>query len=84
MNLALSNITYQTVSSMITFFLAMCLHPKIQKKGQEEIDSILGGEQLPSITDRHPLPYVEAIMKEVLRWIPVAPLGQFCVSMPFD
>jgi len=64
-----------TVSSVTTFFLAMCLHPEIQRKAQAEIDSVIGSKRLPSVADRPSLPYVEAVMKEVFRWLPVAPLG---------
>ncbi|KIJ53803.1 hypothetical protein M422DRAFT_25570 [Sphaerobolus stellatus SS14] len=66
-----------TVSVITTFFLAMTLHPDIQRKAQAEIDSVIDepGHRLPKITDRHSLPYIEAVMKETFRWIPVAPLG---------
>ncbi|KIJ45825.1 hypothetical protein M422DRAFT_165839 [Sphaerobolus stellatus SS14] len=64
-----------TVSSLITFFLCMCLNPDVQQKAQAEIDHVIGQDRLPLISDRNSLPYVEAVMKEVLRWLPVAPLG---------
>lgn len=64
----------QTVSSMNCFFLAMTLYPEVQRKAQEEIDRVVG-TKLPSFDDRANLPYVDAIVKEVLRWHPVAPMG---------
>ncbi|KXN89187.1 O-methylsterigmatocystin oxidoreductase [Leucoagaricus sp. SymC.cos] len=64
-----------TVSTIQSFFLAMCLHPEIQKKGQEELDSVLLGKRLPDLDDRPSLPYVNAIAKEAIRWHPVLPLG---------
>lgn len=64
-----------TVSAIYSFFLAMMLYPDVQKKAQEEIDRVTGGERLPEMKDREQLPYVEAILKEVLRWNPVAPMG---------
>ncbi|KAI3212678.1 hypothetical protein CBS147311_251 [Penicillium roqueforti] len=64
-----------TVSSIQTFFLAMTLYPEVQRKAQEEIDRILGGARLPTVVDRASLPYVDAIVKETLRWHPVAPMG---------
>ncbi|GLI79445.1 hypothetical protein PoHVEF18_007780 [Penicillium ochrochloron] len=63
-----------TVSSIETFFLAMTLFPEVQRKAQEEIDQVLGG-RLPTVADRGKLPYVDAVVKEVLRWHPVAPMG---------
>lgn len=55
--------------------LAMVLYPEIQSKGQAEIDIVIGKDRLPSFTDRGSLPYVNAIVKEVLRWNPAVPLG---------
>ncbi|QKD59379.2 cytochrome P450 [Fusarium oxysporum Fo47] len=45
------------------------------KKAQEEIDGVIGNERLPNCSDRQSLPYVNAIVNEVLRWHPVAPMG---------
>ncbi|KAH9927105.1 cytochrome P450 [Epithele typhae] len=64
-----------TVSSSMTFFLAMTLYPEVQKKAQAELDSVIGHGQLPTLADRERLPYLNAILLEVLRWIPVAPMG---------
>lgn len=64
----------QTVSSLGSFFLAMVLYPEFQERAQREIDEVCHG-RLPDFTDRHDLPYVEALVKESLRWNPVIPLG---------
>ncbi|KAJ4296417.1 hypothetical protein N0V90_006462 [Kalmusia sp. IMI 367209] len=64
-----------TVSSLMTFFLAMTLFPEVQKKAQEELDRVIGGSRLPTSADRKDLPYIEAIMKETHRWHPVAPMA---------
>ncbi|KAF5363577.1 hypothetical protein D9756_000139 [Leucocoprinus leucothites] len=63
-----------TVSVMTTFFLLMARHPDIQEQARKEIDSVLGGD-MATHNDRTSLPYVNAMIKEVLRWGPVAPLG---------
>ena len=62
---------------MQTFFLAMTLYPDVQRKAQAEIDQILGNSRLPDFSDEGSLPYVQAVLKEVLRWHPVTPLGVF-------
>lgn len=54
----------------------MTLQPEVQKRAQAEIDSVVGLGRLPSFGDRQNLPYVEALVKEVLRWNPVGPLGE--------
>ncbi|KAF7372780.1 Steroid 17-alpha-hydroxylase/17,20 lyase [Mycena sanguinolenta] len=40
-----------------------------------EIDTIIGEDRLPSFKDRPRLPYVEAIVRETLRWRPAARFG---------
>jgi cytochrome P450 len=65
----------QNMSSHLSFFLAMTLYPEIQKRAQEEIDLVIG-DRLPCIADRERLPYTEALMAEILRWAPPAPIGK--------
>ncbi|KAL5040935.1 hypothetical protein BDW71DRAFT_212621 [Aspergillus fruticulosus] len=64
-----------TVSTLSCFFLAMALYPDVQRQAQEELDAVLGPNKLPAFEDRAKLPYIEAIVKEALRWHPVAPMG---------
>ncbi|KAJ7230946.1 cytochrome P450 [Mycena rebaudengoi] len=64
-----------TSAALGTFILAMLANPDIQKKAQEEIDTVVREGHLPSFDDEESLPYVSAIVKEVLRWKPVAPIG---------
>lgn len=52
----------------------MMAYPDVQAKAQEEIDKVIGGDRLPVAADRRCLPFVDAIVKEVLRWHPVAPM----------
>ena len=63
-------------SAILTFFLAMLLHPDIMRKAQAELDAITGRERLPTFEDRSQLSFVDAMCKEVLRWQPVTPLGE--------
>ncbi|KAF9050876.1 OrdA protein [Hymenopellis radicata] len=64
-----------TVSAQYAFFLAMLLNPDVQKRAQAEIDDVVGGDRLPTFNDREHLPYVNAVVTELLRWHNVAPLG---------
>ncbi|KAJ6585036.1 cytochrome P450 [Mycena capillaripes] len=64
-----------TTSALASFFLAMALHPDVQKKAQNEIDTVISDQRLPEFEDRPFLPFVEALYREVLRWKPVLPLG---------
>ena len=45
------------------------------RKAQEELDRIVGGERLPQLSDQEDLPYVSALIKELLRWSCLAPFG---------
>lgn len=53
----------------------MTLYPEAQKKAQEEIDRVVGSDRLPTLADRENMPYIQALIKEVLRWHPGSPLG---------
>lgn len=67
---------YETSSSLLhSFILAMLLYPEVQTKAQAEIDRVIGTEKLPSFDDRLSLPYIDAVLHELLRWSPVTPLG---------
>lgn len=47
----------------------------VQKKAQAEIDAVIGNGRLPSLNDLPQLPYVQAVVAEILRWNSVAPTG---------
>ncbi|KAJ7223139.1 cytochrome P450 [Mycena pura] len=62
-------------ATILTFIMAMALYPETQRLAQAEIDKIVGTERLPMITDMPNLPYVNAVVKETMRWHPALPLG---------
>ncbi|KAJ7477078.1 cytochrome P450 [Mycena galericulata] len=64
-----------TVSAVNAFFLAMALYPAVQAKAQREIDAVVGDDRLPTFADREELPFVNALVKEVLRWHTSVPTG---------
>ncbi|KAF8573408.1 cytochrome P450 [Ramaria rubella] len=64
---------YPHFQYLLTFVLAMLLHPEAQRKAQAELDAVLGGVRLPEFSDRKNLPYVEALCKEALRWHALVP-----------
>lgn len=70
----------QTTSTLLVFLLAMVLHPEIQAKAHAEIDRVVGKDRLPGFDDRPALPYVEAILRETLRWHPVFPFGRSTIT----
>jgi hypothetical protein len=45
----------------------MTLFPDKQQKAQQELDSVVGLDRLPEFSDRSALPYVDAVVQEVMR-----------------
>ncbi|KAF5309455.1 hypothetical protein D9619_012399 [Psilocybe cf. subviscida] len=64
-----------TVSAVQWFFLAMAMYPEAQRKAQAELDAVIGPHRLPKFSDRSSLPYVNALVKETMRWQLVTPLA---------
>ncbi|PSR77912.1 hypothetical protein PHLCEN_2v7654 [Hermanssonia centrifuga] len=53
----------------------MTLYPDVLARAQKEIDEVVGRERMPNFDDEGSLPYINALIKEVLRWRPVLPLS---------
>lgn len=70
-----------TAAILHVFVLAMVLHPKAQHAAQAELDAL---PRLPTLGDRPRLPYMNALLKEVLRWHPVQALNGGHVSTQED
>ncbi|KAG5950314.1 hypothetical protein E4U57_007865, partial [Claviceps arundinis] len=46
-----------SVSSLRSMLLALILYPEVQRRAQQEIDEVVGGDRLPEFQDRDYLPY---------------------------
>lgn len=64
-----------TASTTCTAFLALVTHPETLQAAHEELDTVVGSDRTPTFEDEANLPYIRALVKEVLRWRPVAVLG---------
>ncbi|KAF8505426.1 cytochrome P450 [Russula emetica] len=64
-----------TASMMAWWPLAMIVYPETQVRAHEELDAVVGRARLPTFADYPHLPYIRAMVKEVLRWRPIGPLG---------
>ena len=60
---------------MQSLFVAMALNPEVQKKARAELDAVVGPNRLPEFEDQQGLVYVNAVMKEALRWQVVLPFS---------
>ncbi|KAK0448612.1 cytochrome P450 [Armillaria borealis] len=59
----------------IRFTVAMLHYPAVMKKAQAEIDSVIGPERMPDFKDFDALPYIQAVIKETMRWRCIAPIA---------
>ncbi|KAI6042914.1 cytochrome P450 [Pisolithus marmoratus] len=64
-----------TSSTLKVLVLAMILNPEIQDRIHAELDVVVGKGVLPTFKDRERLPYLQAVLFEVMRWQPIVPLG---------
>ncbi|KAF8490143.1 cytochrome P450 [Russula emetica] len=64
-----------TSGTLMWWALAMVAFPEVQHRAQAEIDVVVGRARLPSFADAARLPYVRAVIKEVLRWRPAVERG---------
>nr|XP_043618206.1 cytochrome P450 81Q32-like [Erigeron canadensis] len=78
-------------SSTLEWALALLLNnPRVLKKAQEEIDSIVGTDRLVEESDLNNLPYLNCVVKETMRLYPVVPVlvphesSEDCVVSGYD
>ena len=57
----------------------MLVYPEHQQRAQDELDTVVGRARVPTFADRPNLPYVNAIVQEVLRWRPVLPMSMCAI-----
>ncbi|KAF2368467.1 Cytochrome P450 [Trinorchestia longiramus] len=67
-----SETTSTTIRWMILY---MATHPEIQAKVQKCLDEVVPRSRLPGLADRNQLPYVDAMLLEVLRLSSLVPTG---------
>ena len=64
--------------------LAMLAYPETQARAHAELDAVVGCTRLPTFADYPHLPYIRAMVKELLRWRPIVPLNIPHQSMEDD
>ena len=61
---------------MAWLMIALASNPSVQKRAQAEIDRVVSRERMPTFKDIPQLPYLNAVVTEVLRWRGVGTLGR--------
>ncbi|ENI04575.1 hypothetical protein COCC4DRAFT_40692 [Bipolaris maydis ATCC 48331] len=64
-----------TATFIHSFIIALINYPEIQRKAQQEIDTVVGPDRWPKLKDYENVPYIRAIVDEVIRFKPSAPVA---------
>ncbi len=59
---------------MAFLVLAMLAYPETQARAHAELDAVVGRTRMPTFADYPHLPYIRAMVKELLRWRPLSPV----------
>ncbi|KAI8996338.1 cytochrome P450 [Trametes punicea] len=66
---------YADVHGGLPVFFITATNREVQEKAQAELHSVIGSDRLPEFHDRTSLPFMNALIKEVLRWHVISPIG---------
>ncbi|KAH7884161.1 cytochrome P450 [Phlebopus sp. FC_14] len=64
-----------TAVAISTMIMAAACYPEAQTRCQDELDTVVGSDRLPTFQDACNLPQLQAFVSESLRWRPVIPIG---------
>ncbi|XP_028971940.2 cytochrome P450 2F3-like [Esox lucius] len=66
----------ETTSTTLRYAVMVLIkYPKIQEHMQQEIDTVIGRERVPQMEDKKSLPFTDAVIHEVQRFLDIVPFN---------
>ncbi|XP_068106776.1 cytochrome P450 2B4-like [Hyperolius riggenbachi] len=66
----------ETTGSTLTYAVLLLMkYPEVLEKVHKEIEHVIGHERCPKVEDRKQMPFTEAVVHEIQRFIDLLPLG---------
>ena len=65
----------EMMKSIRMLILLMCHHQNVQSRVHAEIDDVIGTSSIPCSSHRNQMPYTEAVIMEMLRYVSQTPLA---------
>jgi len=67
--------TDTSAAYLMSLILLVTAFPDVQKTAQKAIDAVVGDARLPVLNDIKQIPYIAALIKEVVRYRPMLPMA---------